>query len=103
MSKKLMADFAGGSVVENPPANAGGTDSISALGSAHMPSPCSATTEPRLQSLQTATTEASHRRACASQEKPPQWEAYAPQHRATPSPQLEKAHVQQQRPTTAKK
>ena len=37
------------------------------------------------------------------QEKPPQWEAHAPQQRVAPcSLQLEKAHAQQQRPNTAK-
>ena len=43
-------------------------------------------------------------RACApQQEKPPQWESYAPQQRVAPrSPQLEKAHTQQWRPNTAK-
>ena len=46
-----------------------------------------------------------HPRACApQQEKPPQWEARAPQRRVDPlSPQLEKACVQQWRPITAKK
>ena len=36
------------------------------------------------------------------QEKPPQWEACAPQQRVAPARrQLEKAHEQQQRPNTA--
>ena len=37
------------------------------------------------------------------QEKPLQWEAHAPKWRVAPSPQLEKAQVQQQRPNAAKK
>ena len=43
--------------------------------------------------------------ACApQQEKPPQWDTRALQLDNSPhSPQLEKAHVQQQRPKTAKK
>ena len=42
--------FPGGSVVKNPPANAGNMGLISGLGRSHMPaeqlSPCAATTEP---------------------------------------------------------
>ena len=65
-------------------------------------SPCATTTEARVP------------RACApQQEKPPQWEACAPQWRVAPahcttmksnpySLQLEKARAQQQRPNTAK-
>ena len=42
-------------------------------------------------------------RACALQEKPAQWEAWAPQLERSPYlPQLKKAHVQQQRPSAAK-
>ena len=41
--------------------------------------------------------------ARAPQEKPPQWEARAPQRRVAPAHrQLEKAHVQQQRPNAAR-
>ena len=37
------------------------------------------------------------------QEEPPQWDAHAPQLESNPcSPQLEKAHVWQQRPNSAK-
>ena len=47
--------------------------------------PCMTATEPTLPSVH------------ASQEKPPQWEAPAPQQERLPSlPGLEKAHVQQQ-------
>ena len=43
-------------------------------------------------------------RVCApQQERPPQWEACAPRLESSPClPQLEKAHMQQQRPSTAK-
>ena len=58
--------------------------------------PCTTITEPALQSPWTTTTEAHLPTACApQQEKPPQWEAC--------TPQLEKARMQQQRPSTAKK
>ena len=37
------------------------------------------------------------------QEKPPQWEAHTPQLESSPhSPELEKAHMQQQRPSATK-
>ena len=50
-----------------------------------------------------ASTEARAPRAHAPQQKkPPQWEARAPQQSTPRSPQLEKAHVQQQRPHAAK-
>ena len=42
--------------------------------------------EPQLLSLRAATTEARKPRACApQQEKPPQWEALAPQQRVAPA------------------
>ena len=55
-------------------------------------------------SLCATTTEACMPRTRApQQEKPPQWEARAPQRRVAPAClQLEKAIVQQQRPNTAK-
>ena len=50
------------------------------------------------------TTEAHVPRAFAPQEKPLQWEAHAPQLETNPySLQLEKAHMQQQRPSAAMK
>ena len=36
MSKELKRDFPGGTVVKNPPANAGDTGSIPGLGRSHM-------------------------------------------------------------------
>ena len=65
-------DFPGGTVDENPPADAGDTGSIPGPGRFHKPhapqllSPCATTTED-----------------CAPQEeKPLQWEAHAPQQRS---------------------
>ena len=79
----LWGNFPGGSVVENPPANAGDTSSIPGSGRFHM-----------LQSNY----------ACAlQQEKPLQWEACASQlDNNLRLPLLEKAHVQQWRLNTAK-
>ena len=61
------------------------------------------TTEPVLYSPWATTTEAHAPRARApQQEKPPQWEARAPQQSISCSLQLEKAYAQQRRPNTAK-
>ena len=58
---------------------------------------------PQLLSPHATTTEAHTPRAHAlQQEKPPQWEARTPQQSCPRSPQLEKAHAQQQRPNAAK-
>ena len=77
-------DFPGGTVVKNPPANAGDVGSIPGLGRSHMPrsnevrapqllSLCSRAREPQLLNQCVATTEACAPRACApQQEKPPQ-------------------------------
>ena len=52
--------FPGGSVVKNPPVNAGDMGLIPGLGRSHMqPSPCATTVEPVLSNLETSTTEAS--------------------------------------------
>ena len=68
-------------MVKNPPANAGDTGLIPGPGRFHMPQD-----------------------NCAlPQEKPSQWEDHALQLESSPRlPQLEKAHVQQWRPSTAK-
>ena len=59
--------------------------------------------EPTLESPCAAATEAHVPRACAPQEKPPQVEVWASQLEGSPSsPQLEKACMQQRRPSTAK-
>ena len=36
-SKNMVSNFPGGTVVKNPPANAGDTDSIPGPGRSHMP------------------------------------------------------------------
>ena len=81
-------DFPGGSEVKNLPCNARDTSSIPGPGRPHMPQQQKPT----------------HPGACiAQQEKPPQWEALAPQLESSPrSPQLEKASVQQRRPSRVK-
>ena len=81
-------------MVKNPPANAGGMGSIPGPGIKilHMlwanwtcVQQLLKPTHPRAHALQ--------------QEKPPQWEAHIQQLETNPClPQIEKAHVQQQRP-----
>ena len=101
-------DFPGGTVVENPPANAGNTSSSPGSGkiphAAEQLSLCTTTIEPALYSPPATTTEGSAPRARAlQQEKPPQWEVGAPQRKSSPrSRQLEKAQAQQGRPNAAK-
>ena len=78
-------DFPGGSVVKNPPANAGDTGSSPRPGRSHMPWSNKAHA-PQLRSPCATATEAHAPRACAlQQEKPPQWEARAPQRRVAPA------------------
>ena len=51
MNEKHWWDFPGGTVVKNPPANAGDMGSIPGPGRSHMseqPSPCTTTAEPAL-------------------------------------------------------
>ena len=59
--KRQIQGFPGGSVVKNPPANAGDTSSIPDPGRSHVPwkkiSPCATTIESVLQSPGTATAE----------------------------------------------
>ena len=92
-----LRDFPGGAVVKNPPANAGDTGSSPAPGRSHMPrsnkgyvpqllSLRSRAHEPQLLSPHVTTTEAHAPRAHApQQEKPPRWEARAPQRRVAPT------------------
>ena len=75
----------GGSVIKNPPLNAGNMDSIPDLGrfphAAEQRSQYVATTEPRSHNHW-----AHNSRACAPQrEKPSQWEALTPQQRVAPA------------------
>ena len=95
--KKCLGDSPGGTVVKNPPANAGDTGSSPGPGRSHMAwsdwahkpqllSLRSRAHEPQLLSPHAATTEAHAPRARApQQEKPPQWEAHAPQQRVAPT------------------
>ena len=69
---EVLWDFPGGTVVKNPPANAGDTGSIPGPGRSHMPRSKKARA-PQLLSLRATTTEARAPRAHApQQEKPPQ-------------------------------
>ena len=80
-------------MVKNPPANAGDTGSIPGLGRSHMPQSNKAHVpqllslharvhKPQVLSPHATATEARVPRAHAlQQEKPPQWEARAPQRR----------------------
>ena len=89
--------FPGGAVVKNPPASVGDTGSSPGLGRSHMLrsnkahapqvlSLCSRACDPQLLSPRATTTEAHAPRACApQQEKPPQWEARAPQGKVAPA------------------
>ena len=82
--KNYVRDFPGGTMVKNPPANAGDTGSSPGPGRSHMPrsnkahapqilSLHSRAREPQLLSLHATTTEAHAPRARApQQEKPPQ-------------------------------
>ena len=93
--KKAEGDFPGGTVVKNPPANAGDTGSSPGLGRSYMLWSHEAH-EPQLLSLRvwspcSATREATAMRSPRTAAK-----------RRPRSPQLEKAHEQQQRPNTAK-
>ena len=89
-------DFPGGAVVKNPPAYAGDTGSSPGPGRSQMPqsnearapqllSLHSRACEPQLLSPCATTTEARLPRTRAPQEKPPQWEAHAPQPRVAPA------------------
>ena len=71
---KVPFSFPGGSMVKNPPANAGDRSSIPGPGRSHMPWSNQAGA-PQLSSLGATTTEPRRAQACAlQQEKPLQWE-----------------------------
>ena len=73
-----LRDFPGGAEVGRLPANAGDVGSSPGPGRYRMP--------PQLLSLRATTTEARVPRAFAlQQEKPPQWDARAPQGRVAPA------------------
>ena len=84
-------------MVKNLPANAGDPGSNPGLGGSHVPQSDEARApqllslrsrdhEPQLPSPRATTTEAHAPRACAPwRERPPQWEARAPQRRVVPA------------------
>ena len=86
----MSEGFPGGSVVKNPPANAGDTGLSPGLGRSHMPRSHWAR-EPQLLSLHSATREATIVRDPRTAMKS-----------GLRSPQLEKALTQKRRPNTAK-
>ena len=113
--KCSFGGFPGGAVVKNPPTKAGDMGSSPGPGRSHMLRSSEARApqllglrsrahEPQLLSPQATTTEAHVPRARAPQQR----EATAMRSLCTAtkssprSPQLEKAHVQQQRPNAAK-
>ena len=78
-------DFPSGAVVKNPPVKAGDMGPSTGSGRSHMPR-SNEPHMPQLLSLCATTTEAHTPRARApQQEKPPQWEARAPQRRVAPT------------------
>ena len=88
-------DFPGGPVVKNPPANVGDTGLIPGPGRSHIPWVTKL--------VHHSYWAPSSRDHVPQQEKPVQREAHKLQRRIAPrSLQLEKARVQQQRPSAAK-
>ena len=106
--------FPGGTMVKNPPANAGDTGSSPGPGRSHMPqsnsarvpqllSLCSRACEPQLLSPRATTIEARTPRAHAPQREATTMGSPCTTTKSSPgSPQLEKARTQQQRPSAAK-
>ena len=90
-------DSPGGTVVKNPPANAGDTSSSPGLGGSHMPrsnqahAPQLLSLHPRAREPQLLSPCATTTEACAcgahapQQEKPLQWEARVPQWTVAPA------------------
>ena len=77
LTNSVVKGFPGGAVVKNPPVNAGDTGSSPDPGRSHMPRSNYAHA-PQLLSLRS-------RARALQQEKPPQWEARAPQRRVAPT------------------
>ena len=96
-NQNISRGFPGGTLVGNPPANAGDMGLGPGPGRSHMPrsnyvrvpqlqSLRSGAHEPQLLSLRATTTEARTPRARApQQERPPQWGAHTPQWRVAPA------------------
>ena len=113
---KIFRDFPGGRVVKNPPANAGDTGSSPGPGRSHMPwsneahapqllSLCSRAREPQLLSPSATTTEiCAPKSPCSATREATAMRSPRTTTKSSPcSPQLEKAHAQQQRPNAAKR
>ena len=93
-----MLGFSVGPVVKNPPANAGDTGSIPGPGRSHIPG--SKARAPQLLSLHSRAHEPQLLSPCAATREAT---ATCTATKSSPrSPQLEKAHVQQQRPNADK-
>ena len=111
---RILWDFPGGTVVKNPPANAGDTGLSPGPGRSHMQqsnqagapqllSLCFRAHEPQLLSLRATTTEAHEPRVHVLQREATAMRSPCTATKSNPHLlQLEKAHVQQQKPHTAK-
>ena len=98
----MVPGFPGGTVVKNPPANAGDTGSSPGPGRSHMPWSNKARV-PQLLSLHATTTEARVPKARAPQREATTMRSPHTAWKSSPrSPQLEKARVQQRRSKAAK-
>ena len=88
IKKKQEEGFPFGSVVKNPPANAGDTGSVPGPGRPYMPlsnlSPCATTTEPALRSPGTPTTELALWSLGTPTTEPTRPRAHAPQQEEPP-------------------
>ena len=103
--KNPSLGFPGGAVVKNPPANAGDTGSSSGATKPVQHNYWACALEPTSHNYWARVPQLLKPvpRACApQQEKPPQWEAHAPQQSSPRSLQLEEAHAQQWRPKADK-
>ena len=91
-TKKISLDFPDGPVVEHLPASAGDVGSIPGPGRSHMRdvSPCTMTADPICP-------------CCRVREATAVRSLHTARKSSLHSPQLEKSHVQQRRPRTAKK
>ena len=88
-------NFPGGPLVKNLPAHAGDMGLMPRLGRLHVPQ--------GNQAMHCSYWAHAPGARAFQQEKPPQWEAHAPQLQSSPRLwQLVKAHMQRQRPSTAK-
>ena len=100
---KLLGDFPGGAVVQNLPANAGDTGSIPGLRRSYMPQSNKPVSHNYWARVCATTTEARAPRApCSTTREATAVRSPSTARKNSPcAPQLEKAHVQQQRPNAA--